>query len=116
VATVTHPVLLRIFSCDICCRANRIGAKRVQKFLEKKQVSRTPKFILEACADPERNPHNLKPSTVSGRFYRMGETLEKALSYPAHSKTSAAKLARKKTFWGQWNPGQFSKADKERRA
>jgi len=46
----------------------------------------------------------------------MGETLEKALSYPTHSKTSAAKLARKKTFWGQWNPGQFSKADKEKRA
>ena len=78
-------------------------------------MSRTPKFILEACADPERNPHNLKPSTVSGRFYRMGETLEKALSYPPHTKTSAARLARGKSHWGQWQPGKFSKSDKERR-
>ena len=78
-------------------------------------MSRTPKFILEACADPERNPHNLKHSTVSNRFYRKGETLEKALSYPPHTKTSAARLARGKSHWGQWQPGKFSKSDKERR-
>jgi len=78
-------------------------------------MSRTPKFILEACADSERNPYKLKPSTVSARFYRIGQTLEKALSYPPHTKTSAAKLARTKTHWSKWQPGKYSMRDKELR-
>ena len=79
-------------------------------------MSNTPKWILEACADPERNPHKLKPSTISSRFYRQGQTLEKALSYPVHSKASAARLGRHKSDWGKWEPGKFSAADKEKRA
>lgn len=79
-------------------------------------MSNTPKWILEACADPKQNPHNLKPSTVSSRYYRQRQTLEKALSYPLHTKQSAARLGRHKSNWDQWEPGKFSKADKERRA
>jgi hypothetical protein len=60
-------------------------------------MSNTPKWILEACADPERNPHKLKPSTISSRFYRQGQ-------------------GKHKSGWGKWEPGKFSAADKERRA
>jgi hypothetical protein len=75
-------------------------------------MSNTPKWILEACADPKRNPHNLKASTVSSRYYRQKQTLEKALSYPLHTKQSAARLGGKKSSWGQWSPGKFSRRDK----
>jgi hypothetical protein len=79
-------------------------------------MSNIPKWILEACADPKQNPHNLKPSTVSSRYYRRGESLEKALSYPIHTKASAARLGREKSGWGKWEPGKFSIADRQRRA
>jgi len=78
--------------------------------------SNTAKWILEACEDKERNPHNLTASTVSNRIYRQSQSLEKALSYPAHNKKTAGKLGKAKSHWGEWKPGYFSSTDKEKRA
>ena len=76
---------------------------------------RIPKYIKAAAANPEENPYGLTAKQVADRVYNRKWSLEKALSMPIMTKTQAARRAAKASPWSRWEPGRFSRADKEKR-
>ena len=76
---------------------------------------RVPKWIKALVADPKKNIHGFTGVQVANRYYNRKWSIEECLSTPLLTPSQSATRAAKKSCWSRWEPGKYSRADKERR-